>query len=960
MIDRLRAALAPADIALTPAELLDVLWLAQRIPAAGLGVDQAPADRADPRPASATGRPATPGATRAPAHPPHPLDLYAHTDAGSPGSAARVVRVRAERVLPEARGLARALRPLKRGTPSRHRWRLDEDATAELIAETGVLDLALRPHRERWLTAALVVDDGLSMELWRETAAALRGVLEGVGVFRTVRCYGLDSRREGRPVLRARPFSPGAPVVPPGSLCPPDGRGAILVLSDAIGAGWHAGRIAPLLAGWSQRCPTALLQPLPRRLWTGSALRAERTVLRAPRPGAANAELSAADPLLPELLPAPGLPVPVLDLQPAAVAAWAALVAGAAATLPTVLVPRGAGSAAAHEARAAAGSPSGPRPADLAGRLAFFRQAASPEAYRLAGHLAAIRPLTLGLMRLVQRAVHGRIEPAALAEVLLGGLMRRSGPAGGNGPARYDFRPGLRELLLETVPAAELLATADLVGEALRDSPPGAATLSVLRPDLAGRAALAPGASPFAASAGPLLRHFALAGDGPANGTRPGSDPWPDSGSGAEADSGSGAEASVGGPPEPDGAAAPLTDQDDELGALVAAQDWRAAVERGEEVLDRLLRRYGPQDLRVLGGRRELADWIGRAGAPQTAFQLAREVCAELERRLGPADHRTLAAAATAARWAGGCGRPAEAVDRFRSVLGHQEPVLGPDHPDCLVTLGQVCYWTGELGDPDATLRGYLDLLARQQRVLGPDDLVTLNTRANVASWTGQSGRTEEAMQLSGELLRDLDRSAPRDHPLSAITAAEHAYWTAMCGDPAAALRSLVDLLPRLTEALGPAHSYPYATRRRIAHWTGLLGDPGAALEQTRVLLVEVSAVLTPEHPAFLGCRVEFAVWTARTGDRALAHRLVTDLLPELTAVLGPDHPETGLATELLAEVTEPAERTERTEPAEPAEPGGPDVPTRSDELTDHGGTDGVTGASEGAPGGAAEGGPLP
>ncbi|MGW6915747.1 SAV_2336 N-terminal domain-related protein [Kitasatospora sp. NPDC054939] len=876
MIERLQEALAPAGLALTPGELLDVLWLADRIPAGGLGHPAPPAP-ADPPGTDAPARGAAlPGGAPPPGAAPHPADLYAPTAGGAPGSSARAVRVPAGRALPDALPFGRALRPLKRTAPSRHAQRLDEGATAELIAETGVLDLVLRPRPERWLSAALVVDDGLSMELWQDTAAALREVLETVGVFRTVRCYGLDSRAEDGPVLRARPFSRSAAPVSPGSVCPADGRGAVLVVSDAIGAGWHRGRIAPLLARWGGRCPTAVVQPLPQRLWAGSALAPERLLLRARRPGAANAALDAADPVLPEVTP-PGMPVPVLDLQPAAVAAWASLVtAGRPAVLPSItLGPATAPDAGPGPSATAAPAPA---PAHLAGRLAHFRRAASPEAFRLAGHLAATRPLTLGLMRLVQRAVHGRVDPAVLAEVLLGGLLRRTPGPVGRGPAAYEFRPGLRELLLETVPVADLLAVTDLVTEALRAPRSSGPTLPALRADLTGPDALAPGATAFAASSEPLLRHFATSAERPAaGGTAPGSFEV-------------------------------LTLQDAELAALVAAEDWRGAVERGEEVLEQLIARHGPDDLRVLAGRLDLAEWIGRAGSPQTARALARELHTRLARLLGPYDGRTLAALTAAGDWAGRAGHTLEAVDAHREVLAAREADLGPLDPRCVETLALLAYWTGEQGKPQDALTGYGELLRRQEQVYGAEDLRALNTRANLASWTGQAGRSEAALQLWHDLLADVGRHAPPEHPLRLIAATELVHWRAECGDPADTLDTLGRLLPRLTEALGPLHSYPYGVRWRLAHWTGELGDPEGAREQMRALLAELGTVFTPEHRIFLSCRVEFAEWTARTGDPVTALRLLTELVPEIEAVLGPAHPQVVRARELEAALRDAGE----------------------------------------------------
>ncbi len=54
-------------------------------------------------------------------------------------------------------------------------------------------------------------------------------------------------------------------------------------------------------------------------------------------------------------------------------------------------------------------------------------------------------PLTLPVMRLVQRTMLPDSEPSDLAEVLLSGLLRRSGPGPGHW---YEFVPGVQDVLL--------------------------------------------------------------------------------------------------------------------------------------------------------------------------------------------------------------------------------------------------------------------------------------------------------------------------------------------------------------------------------------------------------------------------------------------------------------------------------------------------------------------------------
>ncbi|WP_052390618.1 tetratricopeptide repeat protein [Streptomyces sp. NRRL B-24484] len=879
-MERLQDTLSAAGLGLTALELAEVLWLAARIPAPGAaGATGTPTATTSPphRP------PGNPSGADAPAHGSVPgtaggTDVYAMAGAPVEGTAATPVLVRAERALPAPRRLARALRPLKRPVRSPREQELDERATADLVADTGVFDLVTRARRERWMDVALVIDDGLSMHIWRELSAELRVLLQNAGIFRRVRTYGLDTRHPEGPRLYSRPFDPHGVRLPAGSPCPSDGRGLVLVLSDAVGAGWRDGRLDRLLAHWARSCATAVLQPLPKRLWPGTGLRTETKQLRAGRAGTANSAWRVTDPVLPaDLAPFSGLPVPVVELDPASIAAWALLVAHGTGTSVQVaeVTP-----AAPQERPTPAPAGTGPA-TDMRSRLTLFRSAASPEAFRLAGHLAAVRPLTLPVMRLVQRAVLGNQgSPAHLAEVLLGGLLRRApadpAPTGHPHPQRYDFRPGLRELLLESVPTGAALSTAALVTDLWRSRTPDGRDTPALRAALHGTGALPPGAGAFARTDTPLLGHFGPGGP-PSTG-----DPIDDVPFGA------------------------LADHHPQLATLVADQRWPEAVELGEHVLEQLLTELGPHHPTVLGGRFDLAEWIGAGGAQQTALQLCRELCTHLAARLGPDHDRVLTLRARTGHWTGLGGDPAAAAAVFRELLPDQQRLRGPDHPDCLTTRHQIAFWTAQSGDVTTTLALFQELLLLQRRVLGPDTRETLSTRANIASYTGQCGRSAEALELWQALLPDIRRVLGPDDLLLLVTEAEIGHWSGMTGDPAAALRLIPPAIPRLTELLGPHHPSPYGFRRRLAQWTGELGDTTEALRLLRDLLGDLGRGLAPEHPTFLGVRAEFAYWTARSGDLDTGLRQLRDLLPELTGILGPDHPDTRWVRETIDHLTTP------------------------------------------------------
>ncbi|WP_030669314.1 SAV_2336 N-terminal domain-related protein [Streptomyces cellulosae] len=449
-VARLSAVLAAAtgSDGPTPRELAELLWLAEQLERTEAGPKAAgeqsgttpPAPDAaavppPPRPESAPPR-RPPDQSHAAGHDgrvPLLLPTPAPRPPGTVGGGARLLAP-APPMLHHPLALQRALRPLKRKVPSPRARVLDERATADRIARLGahpeVWVPVLRPAPDRWLRLNLVHDTGPTMPVWRPLIRELHTVLAQSGIFRTVSLHpaGPDGRARQVPALD-------------------DGRTVTLVVSDCMGPQWRPGEAGARWYGtlrhWAARMPLAVVQPLPEHLWPTTALPAEPGLLTPPAAAAPSATLTFT-PYDPETAPAPpaAVPLPVLEPDAPWLAHWATLLAdpgggripGAAAWLPDL---------PAHPAEPAPDvSELGPE--DLVLR---FRATASPEAFRLAGHLALAVP-SVPVMRLVQRTVDRDPRPQHLAEVILSGMLQAvPGPAG-----TYEYRPGVRELLLRSLP----------------------------------------------------------------------------------------------------------------------------------------------------------------------------------------------------------------------------------------------------------------------------------------------------------------------------------------------------------------------------------------------------------------------------------------------------------------------------------------------------------------------------
>ncbi|MEV7580876.1 SAV_2336 N-terminal domain-related protein [Streptomyces erythrochromogenes] len=447
-VRELAALLRAAGLDPSVEELADALWLAGHIRGPGPALPGArdPARETDPEDPAA--EPVDP--VRADADTEDPVRLYAPgahpaAEAGdgtpeeSPEEYGVPVRVPGAAALPRILDVQRALRALQRHRPPAPPTRLviDEGATADASARAlGLLIPVLRPESRREATVRLVMDASPSMAVWQDMFEELRTVCERLGAFRDVQVHYLHRRPDGTAALGRGP-APGSALRSGDQLRDPTGRALTMVVSDCAGPLWREGAAQRLLHRWAACAPCMVVQPLPQRLWGRSWLPTERGTL-ARLEGAGQKLRFRPDRPAPPGRPTGGIAVPVLPPSPTALGAWARLVAGL-----------GTGPVAAEVGRVRADHPAAPVPPPPAVRpprelVARFRSSAAPRAVQLAVYLSAA-PLTLPVMRLVQRTMLPDSEPSDLAEVLLSGLLRRSGPGPGHW---YAFVPGVQDVLL--------------------------------------------------------------------------------------------------------------------------------------------------------------------------------------------------------------------------------------------------------------------------------------------------------------------------------------------------------------------------------------------------------------------------------------------------------------------------------------------------------------------------------
>ncbi|MDX3694713.1 SAV_2336 N-terminal domain-related protein [Streptomyces europaeiscabiei] len=300
------------------------------------------------------------------------------------------------------------------------------------------------------LRLQIVADTGPTMPLWEPLLHDLERLAAETGAFDAIEVSHLS---------------------PDGTLGHRQQADAVtLVLSDCVGPQWRPGpagvRWFQTLHDWAGRRLVAVVQPLPERMWRQTAFQGKPGTILTPAGGSPNALLRFTPyetPTWHDQDESEGFLIPILEASPTWLAHWLRLVEGPGGAAAPASVGRVAPLPVLYDGPRA-------RPADLSAEdlVLRFRATASPQAFRLAGHLA-VGIAQLPVMCLVQDAVEPQAQRSHLAEVILSGMLR----ALPDSPGSYAFREGVCELLLSSLPNSLFRRTVAALTHAAADAVPG-------------------------------------------------------------------------------------------------------------------------------------------------------------------------------------------------------------------------------------------------------------------------------------------------------------------------------------------------------------------------------------------------------------------------------------------------------------------------------------------------------
>ena len=318
------------------------------------------------------------------------------------------------------------------------------------------------------LKLALVLDTFSSTELWPDTVHELRATLAHTGMFSVVRTWSIDTSRPDKVVVGVWPSGEShAKNSDAEEAISGEANQVVLVFSDCIAPAWCSYKAAALVAAWGRRQPVAVIQPLPPEHWPRTALDDTsgdllHVCVTANKVGIPNASLRWRQWRAPKFNPPPlppwtttAVPIPILTADIKSVHGWVNLIRyGGERSLPAVMFSPESVSTPVSAA-ASAIAPQSPRDT-----IRAFGAVTSKLACRLT-LMMSVAPVSLSLVRIIQRECLPESSEVHLAEVFYGGLIQQvdHGQTHVHAAVReYEFAPGIREELLSGVSVSTILA----------------------------------------------------------------------------------------------------------------------------------------------------------------------------------------------------------------------------------------------------------------------------------------------------------------------------------------------------------------------------------------------------------------------------------------------------------------------------------------------------------------------
>jgi len=318
---------------------------------------------------------------------------------------------------------------------SNKKFEIDIDKTVEAIATTEIFDIKYQRVLEKCYSLTIIIDKSSTMELWQELIRLFIKMLKTTAVFHNVNIYYWDTAHKQPILYYDKDFKQKID-----SKSIPNGDKELLwVLSDCLAPSWKSGSSFKQIKYWSKYSFISLIQMFPKHMWMGTMLyKGIHTRFKSLNKIINN------DTLYTDIkTDENSLKLPIISFEPFSLQAWAKVVANSFDNSISGIILNN------YEFETITNHTT-PTTQDILDR--FYTQA-SPLAQKLAFYMS-ILPIDFQVVRILQEEKLPQTNQSHVAEVFLGGLIKREKI---ENKIIYSFYPNIREKLSENLPISESL-----------------------------------------------------------------------------------------------------------------------------------------------------------------------------------------------------------------------------------------------------------------------------------------------------------------------------------------------------------------------------------------------------------------------------------------------------------------------------------------------------------------------
>ena len=317
---------------------------------------------------------------------------------------------------------------------------LDEDATVEYIANTQIWNVVTKPKQELKFTLNIIIEKSESMMVWEEMTKDFVSAVSGFIFFKNLKVYYLEESEKEFQLYSDKKCQSKVSVNVFHSL---EQRNLTMLMSDCISQPWSDERGYKFLQNITQLTPFMILNMLPQRIWKRTILDDTWRIKFTHKKGWLNQKLISDIDEDACKVDENHIKVPMTTFDTISLKHWSNLIVGKKKNWLY---------GSLFEAKWFNHPPQTIKESqeeeDAVELVRDFEIFASPMAQKLAIYFSTV-PLSLDIMKIVQKVSLPESTHTHLAEVFLSGLLKKTANRTKSEKVIYEFVDGVREVLKE-------------------------------------------------------------------------------------------------------------------------------------------------------------------------------------------------------------------------------------------------------------------------------------------------------------------------------------------------------------------------------------------------------------------------------------------------------------------------------------------------------------------------------